>query len=172
MRGACQVLRSKELQALPPAALGLPQRHFGLAKNASSYGKNELLLYNVRLRKSRRRTTRSDRRIAPFTHTRYDRPMRDDWESLKGTKHFEDLLEFPCGFSIKIICRAGGWVREAVEQQLATVPPDPGAEIVTERLSRGGKYVALTVRLRVVSGGHLRRCYTVLKDLDSVRLVL
>ena len=37
-----------------------------------------------------------------------------EWDNLKSTKHFEDLLEFPCSFHIKVICRSGGWVQQAL----------------------------------------------------------
>ena len=95
-----------------------------------------------------------------------------EWENLKSTKHFEDLLEFPCSFHIKVICRSGGWVQQALEERLASVPPDPAAQFLDQRLSRGGKYISFTIRLEVVSASHLRGCYSALDGLACVRLVL
>ena len=95
-----------------------------------------------------------------------------EWDNLKNTKHFEDLLDFPCSFPIKAICRSGGWIQQALEERLASVPPDPTAQFVDQRLSRGGKYVSFTIQLEVVSADHLRSCYDSLDGLACVRLVL
>ncbi len=95
-----------------------------------------------------------------------------EWDKLKNTRHFEDLLEFPCSFQIKAVCRTGGWVRQALEEALVIVPPDPVPQFVDERLSSGGRYVSFTIRLEVDSAHHLRSCYGALKDLACVRLVL
>ncbi len=95
-----------------------------------------------------------------------------EWDKLKSTKHFEDLLEFPCSFQIKAVCRSGGWVRQALEEALAMVPPDPVPQFLDVRRSSGGKYVSFTIRLEVDSASHLRTCYGALKDLAFVRLVL
>jgi len=95
-----------------------------------------------------------------------------EWDDLKKNKHFEDLVDFPCSFPIKVVCRTGGWVRQAVEERLAGVPPDPVAQFVDHRMSRQGKYVSFTIRLEVESAGHLRQCYGALDGLACVRLVL
>ncbi len=94
------------------------------------------------------------------------------WDKLKNTKHFEDLLDFPCSFQIKAVCRSGGWVRQALEEALVRVPPDPVPQFLDARSSSGGKYVSFTIRLEVDSASHLRNCYGALKDLAFVRLVL
>ncbi len=92
-----------------------------------------------------------------------------EWNNLKNTKHFEDLLEFPCSFSIKVVCRTGGWVRQALEEALVGVSPDPVPQFIDERLSAHGKYVSCTIRLEVESANHLRACYRVLEPLQFVR---
>jgi putative lipoic acid-binding regulatory protein len=94
------------------------------------------------------------------------------WDKLKNNLHFEELLDFPCSFSIKVVCRTGGWVRQAVEEALVAVSPDPEPQFVDQRFSSGRRYVSCTIRLEVESARHLRECYGALGELDCVRLAI
>ena len=111
--------------------------------------------------------------VAQAESRRYDRNMdAAEWDKLKETKHFEDLVEFPCSFSIKAVCRAGGWIRQGLEEALVTVVPDPVPQFIDQRASKGGKYVSFTIRLEVDTADHLRSCYGALEGLQFVRFVL
>lgn len=83
-----------------------------------------------------------------------------------------ELLEFPADFPIKVMGAKhaqfapiiGALVREHIESF------DP--ETITETPSRTGKYISLTLPLRVDSREQLEALYQALADHELVRIVL
>jgi hypothetical protein len=71
----------------------------------------------------------------------------------------ESLLEFPCSFPVKAL----GHADDGFEILIATIvrrhAPDLGEGAVRSRPSRGGKYLAVTVRIRATSREQLDAIY-------------
>ena len=84
--------------------------------------------------------------------------------------HDDTLLTFPCEFPIKIMGVGDGDLRGAV----ATVVAAQSVETVSvsERPSRGGNYLAITLTVLAQSRTQLDDLYRGLNALDSVRVVL
>jgi putative lipoic acid-binding regulatory protein len=71
----------------------------------------------------------------------------------------ESLLEYPCSFPVKAL----GLADDGFEILVATIvrrhAPDLGEGAVRSRPSRGGKYLAVTVRIRATSREQLDAIY-------------
>jgi putative lipoic acid-binding regulatory protein len=84
----------------------------------------------------------------------------------------DTLLEFPCDFPLKVMGRKAddfaALVVELVESHAGPVP----AARVSERLSRDGNFVALTVLVRADSKSRLDAIYTELSAHERVLMVL
>ncbi len=81
-------------------------------------------------------------------------------------------VEFPCDFAIKAIGPAGGGLEGEVVAVVRRHAPDLGEGAVRTRPSAGGRYLAVTVRLRARSREQLERIYRELHALESVLMVL
>ncbi len=81
-------------------------------------------------------------------------------------------VEFPCDFAVKAIGPAGGGLEGEVVAVVRRHAPDLGEGAVRTRPSAGGRYLAVTVRLRARSREQLERIYRELHALDSVLMVL
>ena len=82
----------------------------------------------------------------------------------------ESLLEFPCEFPLKVVGTKSAALRPAVDAALAEL----SIEVVdiSERPSRGGNYVSLTLNVVPQSREQLDRLYARLTSLEDVRWVL
>ena len=82
------------------------------------------------------------------------------------------LLTFPCDFPIKIMAHA----REDMELTLVIIVrrhvPDLGEAAVTTRLSKGGKYIAVTATFQAQSRVQLDALYQELSTHKFVVMVL
>ncbi len=99
--------------------------------------------------------------------------MSDDAQ--KDPKDGYDLLEFPCNFAFKAVCR---------RQQNAQAPVDivrglvvelvPGAEIKSVRSSqsRGGKFESVTITVWVLDRQMLETIYHGFADSDQIVMTL
>ncbi len=81
-------------------------------------------------------------------------------------------VEFPCDFAVKAIGPADGGLEGEVVAVVRRHAPDLGEGAVRTRPSAGGRYLAVTVRLRARSREQLERIYRELHALDSVLMVL
>ncbi|MGD2020508.1 MAG: DUF493 domain-containing protein [Thiohalocapsa sp.] len=81
----------------------------------------------------------------------------------------DTLLEFPCTFPIKAMGAADTEIEAVVAEILTRHVPgfDPAA--VTTRTSRGGKWVAVTARIRAQSKAQLDAIY---RELSAHELVV
>lgn len=84
----------------------------------------------------------------------------------------ESLLEFPCTIDVKAMGKPeddfSGLVRTLISQHIAELADAD----VTEKPSSGGKYVAVTVRLRAESRDQLDAIYQSLSDEPRVLVAL
>jgi len=84
----------------------------------------------------------------------------------------ESLLVFPCDFPIKVMAHA----RENIEASIVTIVrrhvPDLGEGAVTTRMSKGGKYLAVTATFQAQSRAQLDTLYEELTKQEFVVMVL
>lgn len=82
------------------------------------------------------------------------------------------LLEFPCAYALKVMGAETGdfvsLVTGIVASHVASLP----ADAVTQRASRGGKYVSVTVYLQAESQAQLDGLYRELSAHERVLMVL
>jgi hypothetical protein len=84
----------------------------------------------------------------------------------------DELFQFPCDFPIKVLGRDSESFRSLT---LAIVERHAGplaAESITERLSRKGRFLALTYTIRAESRAQLDRIYQELTDSGVVLVSL
>jgi hypothetical protein len=84
----------------------------------------------------------------------------------------DELFQFPCEFPIKVLGRDSESFRSLT---LAIVERHAGplaAESITERLSRKGRFLALTYTIRAESRAQLDRIYQELTDSGIVLVSL
>lgn len=81
----------------------------------------------------------------------------------------ETLLRFPCTFPIKAMGPAGSGLEDAVLEILSRHAPDFDAGALEARPSRGGKWLAVTVRIEATSKAQLDAIY---QELTAHELVV
>jgi putative lipoic acid-binding regulatory protein len=81
----------------------------------------------------------------------------------------ETLLEFPCTFPIKAMGAADTEIEAVVLEILYRHAPDLDAADVSTRLSSGGKWLAVTARVRARSKAQLDAIY---QELTAHELVV
>lgn len=84
----------------------------------------------------------------------------------------ETLLEFPCSFSIKSMGHASIDLDLIVVEIVRRHAPDLGEGCVSTRLSKGGKYVSVTVTLEAQSKQQLDAIYQDLTDCEHILMSL
>jgi putative lipoic acid-binding regulatory protein len=84
----------------------------------------------------------------------------------------DTLLEFPCDFPIKIMGRHEEDFPALVLELLAPHTGPVAADRVSQRLSRDGNFLALTVVLRAESKAQLDAVYETLSGHERVLMVL
>ncbi|RUO31389.1 DUF493 family protein YbeD [Aliidiomarina sanyensis] len=83
---------------------------------------------------------------------------------------FDELLEFPCDFTFKVMGVASGDLADQVIEVIqAHAPGDYSPEI---RPSSKGNYYSISVSVVVNSKTHIETLYRALADIDDVRYVL
>jgi uncharacterized protein len=84
----------------------------------------------------------------------------------------ESLLEFPSDFPIKVVGLAADDFDELVVQIVRSHIPNLGREAISRRPSSQGKYLALTITLRVESQSQLDALYIELSGHERILMVL
>lgn len=82
---------------------------------------------------------------------------------------FEELLDFPCAHSFKVIGEPRGMVARLRQVLKRHEHPDA---LLVERRSKKGNWLAVTVEVTVQSGKELDAIYTDLEQLPGVRYLL
>lgn len=81
-------------------------------------------------------------------------------------------IEFPCeNYPIKIMGDKDGY-RDKALAMIARHAPDFDASEFTERDSRNGKYISITVKITATSKTQLEAIFADLKTLPQTRMVL
>lgn len=88
--------------------------------------------------------------------------------TLPRAERFEELLDFPCEHTFKVIATP-----EGLEQQVRGVlslqgQPNP---VISERPSSSGRWLSLSVTVQVASGAELDRLYTTLEGLQGLKFL-
>ena len=84
----------------------------------------------------------------------------------------ESLIVYPCDFPIKVMGRSQEGFLEAIAQVVRGFDPGFDASTIEARPSSGGKYVGLTVTVRVHSRAQLDDLYRALHGHEMVSVVL
>lgn len=84
----------------------------------------------------------------------------------------ESPLQFPCDFPIKALGAASGGFDALVVRIVRRHAPDLHEGAVRSRLSRGGKYLSVTVTVRVTSRTQLDAIYQDLHACEQVLMAL
>lgn len=84
----------------------------------------------------------------------------------------ESLLEFPCDFPLKVMGRNETGFREVVVELVETHVGTLASDRVSERESRDGNFLALTIMLRAESQAQLDDIYEALSSHDRILMVL
>ena len=83
---------------------------------------------------------------------------------------FDELLEFPCHQTFKVMGIAGKQLPLDVIACLQKIAPDDYHPTI--KPSAKGNYHSVSVRVRVTSKEHMEQVYTELGNLELVRVVL
>ena len=84
----------------------------------------------------------------------------------------DSLIDYPCDFPIKVMgLKVDGFV-EAMCFVAKQFDPDWQPDSLTHRESKAGKYLGLTLTLRVTSREHLDEVYRTLGSHPMVKVVL
>jgi putative lipoic acid-binding regulatory protein len=84
----------------------------------------------------------------------------------------ESLLEFPCKFPIKVMGAAIPEFRERVLEIARRHAPNLSEQAVSERSSRGGRYISLNIVVDATSREQLDGLYRELTGCELVAVVL
>jgi uncharacterized protein len=84
----------------------------------------------------------------------------------------ESLLEFPCDFPLKVMGRNEAGFRELVVTLVETHAGALASGRVSERESRDGNFLALTLMVRAESQAQLDTIYETLSAHDRILMVL
>ena len=84
------------------------------------------------------------------------------------TENEETLLEFPCEFMIKAMGRAEADFDALIVSLVRRHAPELGEAAVSTRASKGGKYLSVSVTVRVESKAQLDAIYRELTGCDKV----
>jgi putative lipoic acid-binding regulatory protein len=88
---------------------------------------------------------------------------------VKDTQQPDEIMEFPCSFSIKAMGLASQDFATTVEEIVCRHTQDSSNNSVTTRPSKGGKYLSVTVTIKATSRAQLDAIY---QDLSANEQVL
>lgn len=81
-------------------------------------------------------------------------------------------IEFPCDYPIKVIGDAGVGLREQVVEIMGRHAGEVNEALITERASREGRYIAITVTIVATGQPQLEDIFADLKQTGIVKMVL
>lgn len=84
----------------------------------------------------------------------------------------DTLLEFPCEFPIKVMGRNDVDLHTLVIELVRKHAPDLDENAITQRDSREGNFISLTVTVNATSKAQLDRIYLDLNACDAVLMTL
>ena len=86
--------------------------------------------------------------------------------ALPRAQRFEELLDFPCEHTFKVIGAPQGL--EARARALLSANGQ-GSPVITERPSKSGRWLSLSLTVQVTSGKELDRLYSALEGLEGMK---
>lgn len=92
--------------------------------------------------------------------------------SVQNPSEGHTVLEFPCSFPIKVFGPAIPEFRERVLALIREHAPDVDDQAVRENLSRGGRYLSLTVTVEATGQKQLDAIYRALTACELVAMAL
>ncbi|MCK5719112.1 MAG: DUF493 domain-containing protein [Thiomargarita sp.] len=84
----------------------------------------------------------------------------------------EELLQFPCAFSIKVMGIATDNFAQAMFKVVKLYSDDLKQEDISLKTSRNGKYLSLSINIIAQSRSQLDALYTALSQHQDVTMVL
>ena len=81
-------------------------------------------------------------------------------------------IEFPCQYPIKIVGEFAADFRQMALEVMEHHAPELDQELVTERLSRNGRFISLTVTIVATGEPQLKALFEALKNTGRVQIVL
>jgi putative lipoic acid-binding regulatory protein len=84
----------------------------------------------------------------------------------------ESCIEFPCEFPIKVMGKDSGQMQKVVTDAVARHAPDSPRDRITQRESRTGKYIALTITITATSKAQLDNIYQELTASEHITMAL
>jgi putative lipoic acid-binding regulatory protein len=84
----------------------------------------------------------------------------------------ETLLEFPCDFPIKVMGKAEPGFEAMVVELVSRHTGELMETAINSRLSRGGKWISITINLRAQSKAQLDAIYQDLSSHEKVVMAL
>jgi len=85
---------------------------------------------------------------------------------------FDEILEFPCEFGLRIMGLATDELPTKVNAVLDVATPKQYKQLPGVRISTSGKYHSISYSLTVTSKEQIESLYKTLSDIDIVRYVL
>ncbi len=87
-------------------------------------------------------------------------------ELLPRAERFEELLDFPCEHTFKVI-----GAPQALEERAQALLAAQGhaAPRISEKASKTGKYISLSITVQVTSGAELDRLYSALEGIEGLK---
>lgn len=89
-------------------------------------------------------------------------------DTLPRAQRFEELIDFPCEHTFKVIATPEGLEQRVRDRLAAQGQPDPH---ISERPSSSGRWMSLSVTVAVASGRDLDRLYTALEGMEGVKFL-
>ncbi len=84
----------------------------------------------------------------------------------------ETLLEFPCDFPLKVMGDDNQTLRDFVQEVIAVHAPATPQDAYSEKLSRNGKFVSITILIRAESKKQLDTIYSQFSASELTKYVL
>lgn len=88
------------------------------------------------------------------------------------TSSAETLIEFPCDFPIKVMGEDREQLRQLVADVVSRLAPDSPADGWSEKSSRSGRYLSISVTVRATSKQQLDAIYEEFTGSDLTAYVL
>lgn len=88
------------------------------------------------------------------------------------TEQTPPKIEFPCAYPIKVIGEAGADLRSQVIDIMCLHAGGVDETLITERVSREGRFVSVTVTITATGEPQLERIFADLKATGIVKMVL
>ena len=84
----------------------------------------------------------------------------------------ESCIEFPCDFPIKVMGKDVEQMQGVLKEAVARHAPESPHDNISQRESKTGKYIALTITIHATSKAQLDKIYQELTDSEHITMAL